>query len=150
MRIKSSLKVAITAVIACASVIWLQQRGDPKSSHNHQGLNKYSQNSNDFVLGGNITSESPRNSSLTDIESANMRSILRVEPANFTEYDEQIREDEGRIEIEWGKLGADTQLAGDEKIKSDELMKKVAYNQMISDRMPYNRSLPGNIISEFY
>ena len=79
-----------------------------------------------------------------------MRSILRVEPANVTEYDEQIREDEGRIEIEWGKLGADMQLAGDEKIKSDELMKKVAYNQMISDRMPYNRSLPGNIISEFY
>lgn len=57
-------------------------------------------------------------------------------------YDLQIMEDEKKIKHNMGHMGKAVKLSGKEQAKADEIMKKEAFNLLISDQIPYNRSLP--------
>lgn len=63
------------------------------------------------------------------------------------EYESQILDDEARIIPGLGEGGAAAHLIGDEKKLGEESEKKLAINVYLSDRIPYNRTLKGNILS---
>lgn len=61
------------------------------------------------------------------------------------EFERLIIEDESRIIPGLGEGGAAAYLIGEEKKLGEESEKKLAINVYLSDRIPYNRTLKGNI-----
>ena len=61
-------------------------------------------------------------------------------------FDREIAEDEARIDYKLGPNGAAAFLPDKVKKEADEIMKKEAVNLMLSDRIPYNRTIPGALV----
>ena len=58
------------------------------------------------------------------------------------QYESRIRRQEAKIVPGLGDGALPVTLEGEEKVLADKLMKKVAFNIVLSDKIPYNRSLP--------
>ena len=54
----------------------------------------------------------------------------------------EIIADEEKLDPKMGQLGNAVRLTGKEQEQAEEIMKKEAFNLLISDQIPYNRSLP--------
>lgn len=60
-------------------------------------------------------------------------------------YDREIAADEAKFDPILGSDGLGAYLPEEEQKAAQEVMKKEAFNRMVSDRVPYNRTLPGMI-----
>ena len=76
-----------------------------------------------------------------NIDDESIGNIAKDELVIMNEYDLAILEDLRRQEPELGAGGNAVQLVGQELKEADEIVKKESFNTLISDRMPYNRSL---------
>lgn len=65
------------------------------------------------------------------------------------ELERLVREDEAKQRPHLGEGGAAAQLTGDEAKKGEESERKLAMNVYLSDRIPYNRTLKGEIHTSY-
>lgn len=65
-----------------------------------------------------------------------------VYPSEENIYEKQIREDLAKQVPGLGDDGRAVLLEGDEKIRGDEIYKKIALNEVLSEKLSYNRTTP--------
>ena len=136
------LKYSLFLVAACGFVIWLKIGSQP-------GLQAEHLNQNGLEIKDKIIADETRNKDKNS--DGNDKEVVAhpvVPPKIDTSqdksvYDQQIREDEEKLEKQLGRGGLAVRLSGREEKEAEEIMKKEAFNLLISDRIPYNRSLPG-------
>jgi hypothetical protein len=77
------------------------------------------------------------------VDSAVVRSELRSTLSHDEEdYEIQIREDEAKKVPGMGDEGVAVTLQGEEAKRAEGLMKVEAFNILLSDKIPYSRTLP--------
>lgn len=149
------LKFALLFVIACAFVIWYRVGSQESSINEHPGNqigNKVlDQHGLDQLkeIQDQIINEANNGKVKLDEKKKVEEAVHPVAPPKHIEkedssiYDKQIAEDEGKLEKQLGRGGKAVRLSGKEQTEAEEIMKKEAFNLLVSDRIPYNRSLPG-------
>ena len=68
--------------------------------------------------------------------------VRQLRNVSGSKFELQIREDEAKQVPGLGDGGVPVHLEGEEQILAEKLMKKEAFNIILSNKIPYNRKLP--------
>lgn len=68
-----------------------------------------------------------------------------VQSSEDIKFDQEIAADEAKLDPKMGRDGSAAFLPAAEQQKAEEIRKTAAFNLMLSDRIPYNRTIPGTI-----
>lgn len=154
-RIWIICKYPVFLAAVCLFVYWASQRQHneevsiPSGNHqlpaepaiNDQGLEKFKEIQNKIIEG---IIDKPKQIVVEQPVVVNPKLPPPVNPIKgpMNKYDLQIAADIKQIQQGLGADGKAVRLVGAELQKAEEIMKKEAFNLLISDRIPYNRTLP--------
>ena len=147
-------KYPIFLGVFCLIVFWVRQKPHEEVNHsghlkeqlaepaiNDAGMEKFKEIQNQIIQ--EFVVKPPK-------EAVVEQPVLKIPEAmvppksikNSNKYDLEIAADLRKIENGLGADGKAVRLVGSEQQKAEEIMKKEAFNLLISDRISYNRTLP--------
>lgn len=154
-RIWIICKYPIIFAVFCLIAFWVSQNRHEKSDSpelpqhqlaepaiNEGGLEKFKEIQNQIIqdFGVKPFETIPKQHAKNKLEKVVPVPKPVISPAN--KYDLEIAADLKKIEREIGADGKAVRLVGTELKEAEEVMKKEAFNLLVSDRIPYNRTLP--------
>lgn len=149
-KILTLCKYPIFLAVFCLIIFWVRQ-SHPKgfSDLDHQQKLFAEPAIND---GGMEKFREIQNQIIQDIKPENVQHVENIKPKIIipakpikgpeNKYDFEIADDLRKIQADVGADGKAVKLQGNELKEAEEIMKKEAFNLLLSNRIPYNRTLP--------
>ena len=136
-RTISLLKLFIFLLIAFGGVVWLKnyKKTDPALNINPVGLGKLKDTPNEIPEMGNLEAPSFQSEDKPLLPKPHKK-------GQVNKYDLEFLVDESHFIPGLGEDGKPVRLFGKELEEAEAVMKKSAFNLIVSDKISYNRSLP--------